>query len=390
MKIWNLTSLNGGDASEFDVILRWILNEELEFDVITDDDDDDEHSKVLLCSEKLSSAFNLNDDDDVLPIPKLNKDKEADVSVGRTGSTIMVAGWFYIPKLNDEELLGQDASFIYAKEQTIGVADGIIGGWSKRGIYSGEYSRELMKNSEYAVQNNDNSTTVDLMKVLNEAYSNTKAKGSFHCLDGLIVYKSEIQQSRFNCPYQLGNASSSDDPSVAEKISVPVVAGDVIVLGTDGLFDNVHDFELETLVNSGVDSLESDVPEILAWRIALYALDNAKSTELYMPFSRECSKVAINIVNKRLGVIDEMESVVSKRLGVIDDEMRIVIDDDDKDTAGVSVGVTGRTIMVAGTCYIPKLNKEKPLGQDASFICAKEQTIGVADGVGGWAEKGID
>ncbi|KAF3650562.1 putative uric acid degradation bifunctional protein TTL-like isoform X1 [Capsicum annuum] len=256
MKIWNLTSLNGGDASEFDVIIRWILNEEPEFDVITDDDDDDEHSKVLLCSEKLSSAFNLNDDDDVLPIPKLNKDKEADVSVGRTGSTIMVAGWFYIPKLNDEELLGQDASFICAKEQTIGVADGINGGWSKRGIYSGEYSRELMKNSEFAVQNNDNSTTVDLMK-------------------------------------QLGNASSSDDPSVAEKISVPVVAGDVIVLGTDGLFDNVHDFELETLVNSGVDSLESDVPEILAWRIALYALDNAKSTELYMPFSRECSKVDI-------------------------------------------------------------------------------------------------
>ncbi|KAM3323205.1 hypothetical protein P3S67_004356 [Capsicum chacoense] len=264
MKIWNLTSLNGGDASEFDVIIRRILNDEPKFDVITDDDDDDEHSKVLLCSEKLSSAFNLNDDDDVLPIPKLNKDKEADVSVGGTGSTIMVAGWFCIPKLNDEELLGQDASFIYAKEQTIGVADGIIGGWSKRGIYSGECSRELMKNSEFAVQNNDNSTTVDLMKVLNEAYSNTK---------------------------QLGNASSSDDPSVAEKISVPVVAGDVIVLGTDGLFDNVHDFELETLVNSGVDSLESDVPEILAWRIALYALDNAKSTELYMPFSRECSKV---------------------------------------------------------------------------------------------------
>ncbi|KAM3323204.1 hypothetical protein P3S67_004355 [Capsicum chacoense] len=100
--------------------------------------------------------------------------------------------------------------------------------------------------------------------------------------------------------------------------------------------------------------------------------------------------IAINIVNKLLGVIDETESVVSKRLGVINDEMPIVIDDDDKDTAGVSVGVTGRTIMVAGTCYIPKLNKEKPLGQDASFICAKEHTIGVAYGVGGWAKKGID
>ncbi|KAF3650564.1 putative uric acid degradation bifunctional protein TTL-like isoform X1 [Capsicum annuum] len=158
----------------------------------------------------------------------------------------MVAGSFYIPKVNDEKPLGEDASFICVKEQTIGVADG-VGGWAKKGIDSGVYSRELMK-------------TPNL---------------------------------QFNCPYQLGNASSSDDPSVAEKISVPVVAGDVIVLGTDGLFGNVHDFELEMLVNSGVDSLESDVPEILAWRIALYALDNAKSTELYTPFSRECSKVGI-------------------------------------------------------------------------------------------------
>ncbi|KAF3652874.1 hypothetical protein T459_03125 [Capsicum annuum] len=181
----------------------------------------------------------------------------------------MVAGSFYIPKVNDEKPLGEDASFICVKEQTIGVADG-VGGWAKKGIDSGVYSRELMKtpNLQFKI----------MIIVL---------------LDGLIVYKSEIQQSRFNCPYQLGNASSSDDPSVAEKISVPVVAGDVIVLGTDGLFGNVHDFELEMLVNSGVDSLESDVPEILAWRIALYALDNAKSTELYTPFSRECSKVGI-------------------------------------------------------------------------------------------------
>ncbi|KAM3323194.1 putative protein phosphatase 2C 55 [Capsicum chacoense] len=302
------------DESEIDVIIRRILKDEPEFDVITDDDDD-EQFKFLLCSEKLSSVFDLIDDDDVLPIPELNKDGGADISVGGTGSTIMVAGSFYIPKLNDEKPLGEDASFICIKQQTIGVADG-VGGWAKKGIDSGVYSRELMKNAELAVRNNDNSTTDDLMKVLNEAYSNTKAKGSstacivtlsddtLHAVnvgdsgfvvirDGLIVYKSEIQQSRFNCPFQLGNASSSDDPSVAQKISFPVIAGDVIVLGTDGLFDNVHDFELETLVKSGVDSWESDVPESLAWRIALYALDNAKSTELYSPYSRECSKVGI-------------------------------------------------------------------------------------------------
>ncbi|KAL3522295.1 hypothetical protein ACH5RR_015129 [Cinchona calisaya] len=46
--------------------------------------------------------------------------------------------------------------------------------------------------------------------------------------------------------------------------------------------------------------------------------------------------------------------------------------------------------MMAGSFYQPKKNNLKPLGEDAHFICEEEQTIGVADGVGGWAKKGID
>ncbi|KAG5610007.1 hypothetical protein H5410_021288 [Solanum commersonii] len=45
--------------------------------------------------------------------------------------------------------------------------------------------------------------------------------------------------------------------------------------------------------------------------------------------------------------------------------------------------------MVTDSFYIPKSNKV-PLGEDAYFICIEEEIIGVADGVGGWAEEGID
>ncbi|KAH0986467.1 hypothetical protein GBA52_013644 [Prunus armeniaca] len=46
--------------------------------------------------------------------------------------------------------------------------------------------------------------------------------------------------------------------------------------------------------------------------------------------------------------------------------------------------------MVCGSCYLPKDNPTKPLGEDAHFMCQDSQIIGVADGVGGWAKIGVD
>ena len=46
--------------------------------------------------------------------------------------------------------------------------------------------------------------------------------------------------------------------------------------------------------------------------------------------------------------------------------------------------------LISGSCYLPHPDKEKTGGEDAHFICSEEQAVGVADGVGGWAEVGID
>ncbi|KAF6135462.1 hypothetical protein GIB67_015315 [Kingdonia uniflora] len=43
-----------------------------------------------------------------------------------------------------------------------------------------------------------------------------------------------------------------------------------------------------------------------------------------------------------------------------------------------------------GSCYLPHPAKEETGGEDAHFICIDEQAIGVADGVGGWADMGIN
>lgn len=45
--------------------------------------------------------------------------------------------------------------------------------------------------------------------------------------------------------------------------------------------------------------------------------------------------------------------------------------------------------LLSGSCYLPHPDKEETGGEDAHFIW-DEQAIGVADGVGGWADQGID
>nr|XP_023913253.1 probable protein phosphatase 2C 55 [Quercus suber] len=47
--------------------------------------------------------------------------------------------------------------------------------------------------------------------------------------------------------------------------------------------------------------------------------------------------------------------------------------------------------MIAGAFYIAKTKVNSTAeGDDAYFICREKQTIGVADGVGGWAKLGVD
>ncbi|KAI3472244.1 hypothetical protein Pfo_029732 [Paulownia fortunei] len=46
--------------------------------------------------------------------------------------------------------------------------------------------------------------------------------------------------------------------------------------------------------------------------------------------------------------------------------------------------------MTPASFYIPKDNPKQPRGEDAHFISTEKQTIGVADGVGGWVKVGID
>jgi serine/threonine protein phosphatase PrpC len=69
-----------------------------------------------------------------------------------------------------------------------------------------------------------------------------------------IVFASQSQQRRFNHPFQLGWANHGDHPEVASSFSHDVKDGDLVILGTDGLFDNLA-------VNNVVFLANLDMPD---------------------------------------------------------------------------------------------------------------------------------
>lgn len=86
------------------------------------------------------------------------------------------SGSSYLPHPDKEEKGGEDAHFICIDEQVIGIADG-VGGWADVGVDAGEYSRELMANAVMAIREEPKGS-VDPARVLEKAYTLTRAKGS--------------------------------------------------------------------------------------------------------------------------------------------------------------------------------------------------------------------
>ncbi|KAG0051768.1 hypothetical protein BGZ83_003332 [Gryganskiella cystojenkinii] len=58
-----------------------------------------------------------------------------------------------------------------------------------------------------------------------------------------FIFRTEEQQHSFNYPYQLGTGST-DSPTDAQVFTVKVESGDIIVMGTDGIFDNLFDEDI--------------------------------------------------------------------------------------------------------------------------------------------------
>ncbi|XP_070047238.1 probable protein phosphatase 2C 55 [Nicotiana tomentosiformis] len=127
----------------------------------------------------------------------------------------------------------------------------------KKGVDAGIYAREIMNpkrvlQEAYKNTNSEGLSTACIISLDSEkntlCAANVGDSGFFLIRNGRVIYKSPIQQQRFNCPYQLGNAK--DNPSAAQELELIVEKDDVLIVGTDGLLDNMNEREIRELVRS--------------------------------------------------------------------------------------------------------------------------------------------
>jgi len=164
---------------------------------------------------------------------------------------------------------GEAAFFISGDKRVLGVSDG-VGGWAEVGVDSSLYSRCLMTN---ALAKSSSSSVRDPVEIMQAAYDNcTKVVGSATAVvasldgekiraanlgdsgilvvrDNKVQLRSKEQQKGFNFPYQLGT-NSKDVPKVADRYELTAKPDDIVVLATDGFWDNLFDEKILQLITT--------------------------------------------------------------------------------------------------------------------------------------------
>ncbi len=178
----------------------------------------------------------------------------------------------------DKDENGEDAFFAAPDDRVVGVADG-VGGWVELGIDAGAFSRELMGHAKAFARDKE---CLDPSDILHEAYFKTTALGTCTAcivsLDGTelrainvgdsgfsvlrrtegggsngdhpawaLFFQTTEQTHFFNCPFQLGT-NSKDSPADGQSFTIPAIHGDLVILATDGLLDNLFTGELIQLL----------------------------------------------------------------------------------------------------------------------------------------------
>ncbi|KAL6179113.1 hypothetical protein ACLB2K_050629 [Fragaria x ananassa] len=221
---------------------------------------------------------------------------------------------------------GEDVYFV-ASGNWLGVADG-VSQWSLEGINPGVYASELMENCERFLSDCKGISLTKPEDILVRAAAQTKSPGSstvliayfdgqaFHVANignsGFIIIRNGAVFKRssplihgFNFPLQI--VRGVDPSELMERYSIDLDEGDVIVTATDGLFDNLYEQEITSIVTKSFQKRMKlqDIAKFLATS----AQEVGQSTSRRSPFADAVE--ASGYVGYTGGKLDDVTVIVS-------------------------------------------------------------------------------
>ncbi|KAH6556520.1 hypothetical protein KP509_1Z173900 [Ceratopteris richardii] len=104
--------------------------------------------------------------------------------------------------------------------------------------------------------------------------------------EGKVIFATSPQQHYFDCPYQLSSEPEAQTSKDATVYEVQLQSRDVIIMASDGLFDNVFDKDIENTVNLLWGSGD-EFPQRLASALASLASKHSRDPKYESPYSQE-------------------------------------------------------------------------------------------------------
>jgi protein phosphatase PTC7 len=199
------------------------------------------------------------------PVPKKMEEKIVDL----TPQPIKIEiGSHILPHPAKMRWGGEDAVFV--KGRTFGVFDGVSGAEKMDGVplYSRTLANEMKKMvgddgcsiqqmttyltnaAAYADGAATGASTAVVASIGENGFLQALNIGDSYCMvvrNGKVTAKTREISHYWECPYQLSD-DSPDRPRDGTKLNVELMNGDVILMGSDGVFDNVNDDMLLELV----------------------------------------------------------------------------------------------------------------------------------------------
>ncbi|CAL4958409.1 unnamed protein product [Urochloa decumbens] len=219
------------------------------------------------------------------PHPPLRRSRFSPVRAVKLEAVLSI-GTHVIPHPRKAASGGEDAFFANSDAGGVfAIADG-VSGWAEKDVNPALFSRELMRNSSNFL--NDAEVNRDPQSLLMKAHAATSSIGSATVIIAMlektgtlkiasvgdcglkIIRKGQVmfsiypQEHYFDCPYQISSEAVGQTYQDALVCSVNLMEGDTIVSGSDGLFDNIFDQEIISIVSEspGVDEAAKALAEL--------------------------------------------------------------------------------------------------------------------------------